>query len=364
MENLVMTTMAFWKDKRVFITGHTGFKGSWLSLWLQHWGAHVTGYSKSAPTSPSMFEAASVKDNMQSITGDVTDFECLNKAVVEAKPDIIFHMAAQPLVRYSYANPLETFNTNVMGTANLLEAVRNAESVKVVVNITSDKCYENKEKAIHNLYIAFDENAPMGGHDPYSSSKGCAELVTAAFRQSYFQKNEKGPFVASARAGNVIGGGDWATDRLIPDLIRSTITGNSLVIRNPFAIRPWQHVLDSLHGYLCLAEALWSEGHSYSEGWNFGPDASNLITVENVIEIARSKWPYPLEVSYDKTPQPHESKVLLLDSTKAAARLQWKPKLPVNEALTWAMDWYTNYNKNEIDVREYSVQQIIHFIEL
>ena len=260
---------AFWKGKRILLTGHTGFKGSWLSLWLQSMGAPVVGYALAPPTNPSLFEVAEVGRGMTSVIGDIRDLEHLCAVFAEHKPEIVIHMAAQPLVRYSYIEPVETYSTNVMGTVNLLEAVRGTDSVKAVVNVTSDKCYENREWVWN-----YRENEAMGGYDPYSNSKGCAELVTAAYRNSYFHSEkykEHGVALASGRAGNVIGGGDWAGDRLIPDIMRAITQNLAVNIRNPHAIRPWQHVLEPLSGYLMLAQKLYEEGAAYAEGWNFGP---------------------------------------------------------------------------------------------
>jgi CDP-glucose 4,6-dehydratase len=259
----------FWKGKRVLVTGHTGFKGGWLSLWLQQMDAEVCGYSLPAPTDPSLFVVAHIADGIRSVEGDIRDLEHLKRVVAEFRPEIVFHLAAQPLVRQSYRDPVETYSTNVMGTVNVLEAVRQVGGVRVVVSITSDKCYENREWC-----WAYRENEAMGGYDPYSSSKGCAELVTAALRNSFFHPDkfaEHGVAVASARAGNVIGGGDWAKDRLVPDMIRAFMCRETVVVRSPNAVRPWQHVLDPLSGYLRLAEKLWESGGEFAEAWNFGP---------------------------------------------------------------------------------------------
>ena len=273
---------SFWNGKRVLMTGHTGFKGSWLSLWLQSMDAQVVGYALAPPTDPSMFEVAEIGKGMLSIIGDIRDLKHLRAVFAEHKPEIVIHMAAQPLVRYSYIEPVETYSTNVMGTVNLLEVVRNTGSVKAVMNVTSDKCYENREWA-----WGYRENEAMGGYDPYSSSKGCAELVTAAYRNSYFHPEkyqQHGVAIASARAGNVIGGGDWAGDRLIPDILRAITEGKAVNIRNPYAIRPWQHVLEPLYGYLQLAQKLYEEGTAYAEGWNFGPNDENAKPVQWIVE--------------------------------------------------------------------------------
>ena len=278
----------FWRGKRVFMTGHTGFKGSWLSLWLQSMGAQVVGYALAPPTNPSLFEVAEVGKGMTSIIGDIRDLEKLRAVFTEHKPDIVIHMAAQPLVRYSYIEPVETYATNVMGTVNLLEAVRSTPSVKAVVNITSDKCYENRE-----WVWGYRENEAMGGYDPYSSSKGCAELVASAYRNSYFHPDkyqQHGVAIASARAGNVIGGGDWAGDRLIPDILRAIVLGEPVHIRSPHAIRPWQHVLEPLSGYLQLAQKLYTDGTAYAEGWNFGPNEEDAKPVQWIVEKLTESW--------------------------------------------------------------------------
>ena len=266
----------FWKNKKIFLTGHTGFKGSWMSLWLLKAGANLTGYSLGLPTQPSLFKELDIAQDMNSIFADVRDLEKLKKEINRAKPDIIIHMAAQPLVRYSYQEPVETYMTNVMGTVHLFEAARNCGSVKAVLNVTSDKCYENKERK-----EGYSESEPMGGYDPYSNSKGCAELVTNAYRKSFFEKAEI--WLASGRAGNVIGGGDWATDRLVPDIVRSVLNNEKLIIRNPKATRPWQHVLEPVSGYLHLTKKLYTEGKQYAEGFNFGPSFVDHSDVENII---------------------------------------------------------------------------------
>ena len=272
----------FWRGRRVFLTGHTGFKGGWLALWLQRLGADVTGYALDPPTTPSLFAVARVGAGMRSIINDIRDAETLAQAMREAQPEIVIHMAAQPLVRYSYQAPVETYATNVMGTVHLLEAVRQTDSVRAVVNVTSDKCYENRE-----WVWGYRENEPMGGYDPYSNSKGCAELVTAAYRNSYFnpaQYSQHGVALASARAGNVIGGGDWAEDRLIPDILRAIAAGEAVNIRSPHAIRPWQHVLEPLSGYLLLAQRLIEDGPAHAEGWNFGPSEEDARPVQWIVE--------------------------------------------------------------------------------
>ena len=273
----------FWRDKKVLITGHTGFKGSWACLWLNHLGAEVTGYALEPPTDPSLFEMARVGETMNSIIGDVNDPEALAAAIADAKPEIVIHMAAQSLVRYSYDNPIETFSTNVLGTANVLQALRGVDSVKAIVAVTSDKCYHNEE-----WVWGYRENARLGGNDPYSASKGAAELIVSAFQESYYRPDQNAPPVASARAGNVIGGGDWALDRLLPDIVRSLLDNKPTLIRSPEATRPWQHVMEPLHGYFVLAEHLYRGGHEYASAWNFGPPEESEKTVGWIIPAAQS----------------------------------------------------------------------------
>lgn len=345
----------FWAGKRVFLTGHTGFKGSWLSLWLQSLGAELTGFSLAPPTQPSLFEMARVGDGMHSIIGDIRDLAGLREAMVEAKPEIVIHMAAQPLVRYSYENPVETYATNVMGTVHLFEAVRATPSVKAVVNITTDKCYENREWA-----WGYRENEPMGGYDPYSNSKGCAELVTSAYRSSYFNPldySKHGVALASVRAGNVIGGGDWAQDRLIPDIISAFSEGRPVVIRSPHAIRPWQHVLEPLRGYLMLAERLYSEGVAYAEGWNFGPNEADVKSVEWIVGTLAEQWGNDANWTLDQSTHPHEATYLKLDISKARSRLGWQPALTLSQSLQMIVDWYRDY-KNKADMRYAVLEQI------
>lgn len=346
---------SFWQGKKVLITGHTGFKGGWLSLWLQSWGADVMGYSLAPPTQPSLFEIAGVANGMASITGDVRDLEQIQTVIAAYQPEIVFHMAAQPLVRYSYINPVETYATNVMGTVNLLEAIRRLGGVKAVVNITSDKCYENRE-----WVWGYRENEPMGGYDPYSNSKGCAELVTSAFRNSFFNPAEfdrHGVAVASVRAGNVIGGGDWAEDRLIPDIIRAFMAQQPAVIRNPHAIRPWQHVLEPLGGYLLLAQKLWEEGPAYAEGWNFGPDDEDAKPVGWIVERLTTKWGDGASWTLDNGEHPHEAHYLKLDCSKAKARLGWSPRWNLATALEATATWYRAYQARQ-DMRGLVLEQI------
>jgi len=340
---------SFWKGKRVFVTGHTGFKGGWICLWLKHLGVEVIGYSLEPATVPSLFEAADVGEGMKSIIGDIRDHAKLSKAISESKPDVVIHMAAQPLVRYSYAQPAETYEVNVMGTVYLLEGVRATPSVKAVVNVTTDKCYENRE-----WVWGYRENEAMGGVDPYSSSKGCAELVTSAYRQSFFEP--AGIALASARAGNVIGGGDWAADRLIPDFLRAMDAGETLNIRSPRAMRPWQHVLEPLSGYLMLAEQLYSNGASFAEGWNFGPSDDDSRTVSWIIE-RMAEMRKDINWQCDEAPQLHEANLLKLDSSKARHQLNWQPLWRLQTALQKTLEWHEAW-RNAEDMRAVSLAQI------
>jgi CDP-glucose 4,6-dehydratase len=336
MEGLEMNT-SFWSGKRVFLTGHTGFKGSWLALWLQQLGAQVTGYALEAPTQPSLFDVAQVGHGMRSIHGDVRDLPGLLRAMQATQPEIVIHMAAQSLVRLSYENPVETYATNVMGTVHLLEAVRQTPGVKAVVNVTTDKCYENKEWA-----WGYRENEPMGGFDPYSNSKGCSELVSAAYRSSFFNPThyaQHGVALATARAGNVIGGGDWAKDRLIPDILAAFEADKQVSIRNPHATRPWQHVLEPLRGYLTLVEHLYTDGPAFAEGWNFGPNSDDAKPVEWIVRQLAQRWGQGASWQVDASNQPHEANYLKLDISKASQRLHWQPALRLNEALGLIVDW-------------------------
>jgi CDP-glucose 4,6-dehydratase len=344
----------FWSKKKVLITGHTGFKGSWLTLWLKSLGSDVVGYSLDPPTKPSLFNMAQVSRKMISLTDDICDLETLRSTIDQYQPQIVIHMAAQSLVMDSYKNPVKTYATNVMGTVNILEATLNSKSVKVLINVTSDKCYENKEQG-----QGYQEDARMGGRDPYSSSKGCAELITNAYRSSFFSKSDsfREVFIASARAGNVIGGGDWANHRLVPDIMRKFMAGDPAFIRNPSYTRPWQHVLDPLNGYLLLAEKLWDEGAQFSEGWNFGPDEAGSQTVSWVADRLKDLWGEDAQWLSDSSSQPHEAKVLRLDCSKAKKHLKWKPKLNLDMALDWTNDWYKAYQKKQ-DMQEFTYNQI------
>lgn len=348
MENLEVNP-EFWRGKRVFMTGHTGFKGGWLSLWLQAMGAEVHGYALNPPTDPNIFTAAEVGKSMASSNiADIRDAEKLCHAMQTARPEIVFHLAAQPLVRYSYAQPAETYAVNVMGTVHLLEAVRATSGVKAVVNVTTDKCYENRE-----WVWGYRENEHMGGFDPYSSSKGCAELVTAAYRRSFLEP--AGVALASARAGNVIGGGDWAADRLVPDFLRALDAGEILRIRSPQATRPWQHVLEPLSGYLMLAERLYTDA-AFAEAWNFGPADEDARSVQWIVECLAA---IRKDVSWqcDELPQPHEAHYLKLDSSKACSQLNWQPRWRLQTALQKTLEWHDAW-RNAKDMRSVTWAQI------
>ncbi len=350
-----MINCGFWKAKKVFVTGHTGFKGSWLCLWLHALGAEVTGYALEPPTDPNLFGLARVDELVRSVIGDVRDLERLQREMTVAAPEIVIHMAAQPLVRDSYRIPVETYATNVMGTVHLLEAVRGCPFVRAVVNVTTDKVYENRE-----WVWGYRENEPFGGYDPYSNSKGCAELVTAAYRSSYFNPRDyerHGVAVASARAGNVIGGGDWAGDRLIPDCIRALLAGETILIRNPHAIRPWQHVLEPLAGYLLLAERLFTDGPRYAEGWNFGPLDEDARPVEWLVRRLCEMWGGGARYRLDEGEHPHEAHYLKLDCSKARAELGWQPRWGLGQALERIAEWTGVYRGNG-DLRQECLRQI------
>ena len=346
----------FWKNKNILITGHTGFKGSWLSIWLKTLGANITGYSLPPPTNPSLFKLAKVCEGMNSIEGDIRDLDRITAVLKKHSPEILIHMAAQPLVVKSYEDPYNTFTTNMLGTLNILEAVRHSESIKTVIIVTSDKCYQNKE-----WIWGYREHDNLGGIDPYSNSKACAELITSAYRSSYFQRSGGSPSknisVATVRAGNVIGGGDWAQYRLIPDIMNSIIDDNFITIRNPESIRPWQFVLEPLDGYLTLAEQLHANGNEYAESWNFGPNESDAQTVDWIVKKLSALW--DSEVSWKVLPQshPYESKYLKLDCSKAHQQLQWRPKLNLNTTLEWVIEWYRGYC-NKSNLKELTEKQI------
>jgi CDP-glucose 4,6-dehydratase len=354
-----MINPSFWHGKKVFVTGHTGFKGSWLCLWLEQMGAIVRGYSLSAPTEPSLFEAASVNRGLVSEEGDIRDFFHLRESVNDFKPEIVFHMAAQPLVRLSYDEPIETYSTNVMGTVYVLEAIKQVGGVKAVVNITSDKCYENRE-----WVWGYREDEAMGGYDPYSNSKGCAELVAAAYRNSFFNPEkyrEHGTALASVRAGNVIGGGDWAKDRLIPDILRSFENQKPVIIRNPHSIRPWQHVLEPLSGYLLVAQKLYTDGTSYAEGWNFGPNEMDATPVQSIVETMVELWGAGASWQLDGQDHPHEAHYLKLDCSKAKMRMGWHPRWDLNTTLTRIVAWHKAWLTGS-DMREYTLNEINEYM--
>jgi len=350
---------SFWSGKRVFLTGHTGFKGGWLSLWLSSMGAKVTGYALAPNTKPNFFEVAKVEGGLEgSCIADIRDLEKLQQAMAHAQPEIVIHMAAQPLVRYSYLNPVETYATNVMGTVHVLESIRVLDCVRAAVIVTTDKCYENKE-----WVWGYRENEPMGGYDPYSNSKGCAELVTGAYRQSYFSPAKFAQHhlaIASARAGNVIGGGDWSEDRLIPDAIKAFEARESLMIRNPLATRPWQHVLEPLSGYLVLAQALYLEGAKFDGGWNFGPRDEDSRSVKEVINLLIKNWGSVASWQQDKGEQPHEAHSLKLDCSKARQYLNWVPKWDLEQAIENITRWHQAYQMQE-NMHELSLEQITKY---
>ncbi|MDI1246510.1 MAG: CDP-glucose 4,6-dehydratase [Rhodoferax sp.] len=345
---------SFWRGKRVFLTGHTGFKGSWLSLWLHSLGAELHGLALVPPTNPNLFTEARVAQGMASSTiGDIRDLATVQQAMQACQPDIVIHMAAQPLVRLSYAEPVETYATNVMGTVHVLEAARHSPGVKAIVVVTTDKCYENKE-----WVWGYRENEPMGGHDPYSNSKGCTELVTRAYRSSFLQNH--GIAVATARAGNVIGGGDWAADRLVPDILRAFEQNRPVVIRNPHATRPWQHVLEPLSGYLSLAEQLYTQGQAFAEGWNFGPKDDDARPVQWIVEHMVKIWGNGASWQQDGGSHPHEANYLKLDISKAKARLGWQPRWPLTCALEHISSWHQAWLAHT-DMQQLCLSQIQHY---
>lgn len=336
-----------YEGKKILITGHTGFKGSWLSLWLKELGAEVIGYSLEPNTKPSLFRIVGLEKNIIHTTGDIRDEDHLKKIFKKYNPEIVFHLAAQPLVRRSYKEPKLTYETNIIGTVNLLEAVRHTDSVKVLVNATTDKCYENKE-----CNYSYKETDPMGGYDPYSSSKGAAELIISAYRNSFL--NNKA--IASARAGNVIGGGDWSEDRLIPDCVRSLVKKEKIIIRNPESIRPWQYMLEPLSGYLWLGCLMWQNPQQYSEGWNFGPEKDGNLSVEEIVKKTIEIWQTGIyEIQRDDLI--HEAKLLMLDINKAKTRLNWKPVYGVMEAIENTVNWYKYYYNNN-SIEDYSINEI------
>lgn len=350
-----MHDYSFWKNKKVFLTGHTGFKGSWMSIWLSKLGAQVKGYALNPPTSVNLFNEAKVGDLIDSEINDIRDYDKLTRSINNFSPDLVIHMAAQPLVRSSYKKPLETYETNVMGTANILEASIQSSTIKAVVNITTDKCYENRE-----IDIAYKETDSMGGFDPYSSSKGCAELVTAAYKESFFKNKNIG--IASVRAGNVIGGGDWAEDRLIPDVLKAFELNKAVIIRNPKATRPWQHVLEPLSGYLLLAERLYNSPLEYSEGWNFGPNYEDVKPVDDLLDYMIKIWPGN-SWELDNTDNPHEANLLKLDTSKAKSKLLWGPVWNLETALNKIVQWHTSWAAQSSNTQELCIKEINDYIE-
>lgn len=346
-----------YKGKRIFLTGHTGFKGSWLSLWLTKLGAEVCGYSLKPNTTPSMFEELDIQNKItKSVIADILDFEKLQTTINEFKPDIVFHLAAQPLVRLSYSEPVLTYQTNVIGTLNVLEAARHCPSVKAFVNITTDKCYENKE-----IDRGYREDEPMGGYDMYSSSKGCVEIMSSSFRRSFLQ-DERAYAMATARAGNVIGGGDWALDRLIPDCVRSISKGIDIEIRNPIAVRPWQHVLEPLSGYLLLGQRLLENGKKYADGFNFGPNEDSVLTVADVSKMV-TKF-YGKGNVFVGEPSPlHEAGLLMLNIKKAKKVLGWIPTYNANQAIEKTVEWYKHFYNKDVNMYELTMNQIIEYEE-
>jgi CDP-glucose 4,6-dehydratase len=340
----------FWNGKKILITGHTGFKGSWLAFWLKMLGADVCGYSLAPETEPNLYKDLELENKMRSIIGDVRDLPHFEKTVQSFQPEIVFHLAAQSLVRKSYQEPLETYTTNVIGTINILEAVRRSDSVKSVLIITTDKVYENKE-----WQRAYREDERLGGFDPYSSSKACAELAVSAYRNSFFTQSDC--LIATARAGNVIGGGDWSEDRLLPDVFRSLVFGEKLKIRNPGSIRPWQHALEPLAGYMKLAEKLYQGKRNFAESWNFGPAEEDSKPVGWILNEIKRVWREPVNWEIDESIQPHEARLLKLDSAKAKNELNWLPKLILKEAVELTAEWYRGF-KDKQDLVELTTGQI------
>ena len=360
LHELMMTDLYsdIYKGRKVLVTGHTGFKGSWLCLLLSNLGAEVYGYALEPPTEPSLFKEANIAEFVNSEIGDIRDLNHLQSFLQKVEPEIVIHMAAQPLVRDSYNIPVETYMINVMGTVHLLEACRNTPSVRVIVNVTTDKCYENRE-----WHWGYRESEAMGGYDPYSNSKGCSELVTASYRSSFFNPANYGKHkvaVATARAGNVIGGGDWANDRLIPDFIKAISKGETLKIRSPYAIRPWQHVLEPLHGYLTLAAKLYTDGATYAQAWNFGPDDNDAQNVEWITKNICELWGEGAKYEIDTNPQPHEANYLKLDCSKAKAELNWQPNWDIRKTLASIVEWNKAFLNAE-NIREISYSQIAEF---
>jgi CDP-glucose 4,6-dehydratase len=360
LENMVLNK-DFWEGKKIFLTGHTGFKGAWLSILLRLLGAHVSGFSLPPATKPNLFSVLHLESDIDSFYGDIRNPELLKSRLIESDPDIVIHMAAQAIVRESYENPIETYAVNVLGTAHLLEAVRSSNKKRAVICVTSDKCYENREWP-----YKYRENDPMGGWDPYSASKGCSELVISSYRNSFFnneQYGKHGVALASVRAGNVIGGGDWGRDRLIPDIMRAFSGKKSVIIRNPAAVRPWQFVLDLLSGYLILAERLYEQGQEFTGAWNFGPNDNDERNVRSIVERISEIWGDGAhwESDPESTKQPHEAFTLKLDSSKSRSKLGWLPSCTIDEVLEYVVDWYKNYYSSRTEMRTFTEEQISLF---
>ncbi len=357
MEELVIRP-DFWAGKRVLVTGHTGFKGSWLALWLASMGARVSGYALPPPTTPSLWQSVQGHAGVDSTIADVRDAAALAGALAACRPEVVFHLAAQSLVHASYADPVGTYATNVMGTVHLLEAARSTAGIRAVVVVTSDKCYENRDNQ-----QAFRETDPLGGRDPYSNSKGCAELVTAAYRASFFDAAAGATAVASARAGNVIGGGDWAADRILPDIVRAAAHGEPVRVRKPQAVRPWQHVLEPLSGYLLLAERLCERPAQFAGAWNFGPDDADAVSVETIVTAVTQLWGPPAKWARDAGAHRPEAGFLKLDSSKARAGLAWRPRLGLQAALGWTVQWYKDQLQGA-DAKALTLAQIGRYMDL
>jgi CDP-glucose 4,6-dehydratase len=348
--------MDFWKNKKVLITGHTGFKGSWLAFWLNSLGAEVCGYSLSPETNPNLFENLKLANLIDSEIGDIRNLQNFSKTIERFQPEIVFHLAAQPLVRRSYREPVDTYTTNVIGTINILEAIRSVDSVKAAVMITTDKVYENEERN-----SGYSENDRLGGFDPYSNSKACAELAISSYRNSFFSKGNC--LIATARAGNVIGGGDWSEDRLLPDVFRSLIFGNELLIRNPNSVRPWQHVLEPLKGYMLLAEKLFEGKKEFASAWNFGPEDEDAKPVGFILDEIKEIWAGKVNWEVADGEHPHETNLLKLDIGKAKTELNWKPRLSLKNALKFTSDWYKSFSKND-DLKEITLKQIEFYSQI
>jgi len=344
----------FWRNRRVFITGHTGFKGSWLTLWLSLLGAEVKGYALKPKTNDDHFVVAKIGRLCRSVISDIRSLDKLEKEIKEFKPELVFHLAAQPLVRQSYRKPIQTYSTNIMGTINILEAIRKCESVRCFINVTSDKCYCNTGKR-----IGYKENESLGGNDPYSSSKACSEIITEAYRKSFFK--DRDIQISTVRAGNVIGGGDWAEDRLIPDIMRAFINKKEICIRNPLSVRPWQHVLDLLSGYLLLASKM---DKNYSGAWNFGPKDKKMINVRAVADMVVNFMGRGSIQEVQDPNAPHEEKILILNCSKAQKNLKWKPKLSVSNAIEWTVNWYKEYFKATKEIASYSIRQVNEYFSI